>query len=107
MIIRIFTGAGWTGAAEYGDYDFDQVPRIGEALAFGDETAWDVARVLDVAHRLSDGDTADVALLIERVRQAQRGNEMLPAALLDETWAEEAPVADADTATPAPKGPWG
>jgi hypothetical protein len=105
MIVRIFDGCDWAGAVERGDFDFDEVPRFGEALAIGDDDRWYAGRVLDVVHRLADGGAADVALLMAEVREGPRGNEALPLALLDDTAGGGQPPSGAPEPSPKP-GPW-
>lgn len=100
MIVRVFAGASWSGASVHGDHDFDEVPRVGEVLAFGGD-AWEVGTVQAIAHRVADGETADVALLVSPLRQGRRAYEALPVDLLDQ---EEA----GDPVVPAtPHRPWG
>ena len=84
MIIRIFIGPSWAEALPRGDYDFYETPRIGEGIAIGEGDLWLAGRILDVAHRLADGTSADVALLIPALAQVRRGEEDLPGVLLDQ-----------------------
>lgn len=110
MIVRVFEGSGWADAVERGDFDFDEVPRAGEVLAIGDGDRWYAARVLGIVHRIADGATADIALLVDDVREGPRGAEALPLVLLDDTASGEAPAPAAPPpAPPAPpaRGPWG
>jgi hypothetical protein len=83
MIIRMFTGQSWASAAVFDDAEFDLVPRKGEKLAIEGEEGWAVATVVEVAHRVTGGGAADVALLVGPVMQIPASDDVLPFAALD------------------------
>jgi hypothetical protein len=83
MIVRVFTGRGWTDATLLDDAEFDVLPRKGEKLALTRNGQWAVATVSDIAHRSTGAGAADVALLVGPVTQSPLGDEALPLAALD------------------------
>ncbi len=102
MLLRLFTGERWSTAEEFGDYEFDALPGLGDTLAIASDREWLVGEVRALVHRLTDGDeAADVALLLGAARTAPNRGEPLPLALLDGT-APPKPAANVPRA-----GPWG
>ena len=65
MLVRVFVGERWEGAAHEGDWRFDALPAVGDKLALAFADGWGVGEVRDRAHRLTDpNEAADVALLV-------------------------------------------
>lgn len=103
MLIRIFNGAGWSGASHLGDYSFEEIPEVGHLLAIDDGGDWRCGSVLAVAHRIaSASDAADVAVLIGSLVTGPV-QEPLPLGLLDELGGQ---AAAPPSAPPPGQSPW-